>query len=242
MPEPTYLLYLDDYHLEDPVFVQSMARIMQRRDRLPPCLMVHGSGGRAERLLEAEGLFPETEDGVVRPTTPEEEALVERGLRQATRQVVGTLVDEVIYAVGFQGADRGLLQRQADGTLATGDLGWLDALIDQQAIPVISTMAQDGTAQTPVQVPLRAAALALAQGLNRPDVTLVLFTRTGKSGLLDGEAPREAVAIDEVPDAVVAAPEALRAAVAQDVDVLLTSPVGLFGGDDVRGTRVVASG
>jgi acetylglutamate kinase len=240
MPDPTYLLYLDDYHLEDPVFVQSMARIMQRRDRLPPCLMVHGSGGRAERLVEAEGLFPEAEDGVLQPTSPEEQTLVERGLRQATRQVVGTLVDEVIYAVGFQGADRGLLQRRDDGTLTTGDLGWLETLIDQQAIPVISTMVRDATVPHPVQVPLRKAALALANALDGA-VTLVFFTRTGKTGLLDGDAPQDLVGADEVPDDAVAAPEALRAAVEQGLDVLLTSPVGLFGGDDIRGTRVESS-
>lgn len=241
MPEPTYLLYLDDYHLEDPVFVQSMARIMHRRDRLPPCLMVHGSGGQAERRLEAEGLFPETENGVVQPTTSEEHALVERGLRMATQQVVGTLVDEIIYAVGFQGADRGLLERQADGTLMAGDLDWLETLIDQQAIPVISTLVRDAMAQHLVQVPLREAALTLAQGLNRPDVTLVFFTRTGKAGLLDGDVPRSTVSIDDVPDEVVAAPAALRAVAAAGFDILLTSPVGLFGGDDIRGTKVISS-
>ena len=237
---PTYLLYLDDDHLEDPLFVQSMARLMHRRDRLPPCAMVHGSGGQVERLLEAEGLFPATEDGVVRPETPEEAALVERGVREATRSIVGTLVDEIIYAVGFQGADRGLLQRRADGTLTAGRTDWIETLIDQQAIPVISTLVRDAASRQLVPVPLREAALALAHALDGREVVLVFFTRHGRHGLSADGTTQPEVTLDDVPGEALADPEALRRAVASGLPALLTSPVGLFGGDDVQGTRVVA--
>ena len=39
----TYVLYLDDYHLDDLLFVQSLGRLMA--GTRPPLVCVHGSEG-----------------------------------------------------------------------------------------------------------------------------------------------------------------------------------------------------
>ena len=106
MPEPIYLIYLDLYHLDDLLFLPSLARMMGRQRR-PSCLLVHGAGEQAERLLEAEGLFPERKEGLVQVSTAAEAALVERAARQVNRRIVGALTEEGVPAVGVQGIDRG---------------------------------------------------------------------------------------------------------------------------------------
>lgn len=230
----TYFLYLDDYHLDDPLFVSSMARMMHRRQALPRCVMVHGSGGEVERRFEAEGLFPETQHGLIQPATPEDAALVEQALRATTRKIVGALVDEIIYAVGFQGTDRGLLQLR-DDAVTLGKTGWLLPLVQQGALPVISAVAQTPEGR-PRQVAAHAALLALAAAFE--GATVVFFTRDNRPGLfIDGSLQPEAGAA-EVPEALLPNPTAFRATVAAGYPVLLTSAVGLWGSDDLQATYI----
>ena len=240
MPTPTNFVYLDDDHLEDALFTQSLARLMHRRPALPPLVFVHGSGGEVERRLEADGLFPPTQAGLVQPQTPQDARHVEAGLLAATRKVVGTLVDEIIYAVGFQGTDRGLLQVDADGEVTIGSTGWLQALIAQGAVPVLAAVAHtpEGSVR---QIPTHDALLGLAQELTdeTQGARLVFLTKTDRPGLIDEAGRLRATApAADVPDAVLPHPAAFRAAVASGHPVLLTSTVGLFGGDDLQATLI----
>ncbi|RMH60596.1 MAG: acetylglutamate kinase, partial [Bacteroidetes bacterium] len=140
----TYVLYLDAYHLGDPLFLQGLARwVAQAGPQRPPLWLVHGSGERAERLLEAQGLFPERSGGVWAVTRPEERALVERALRETNRTIVATLTDAVVPAVGIHGVDRNLMRRQADGTVVIGRIGWVRELARQRVVPVLSTLVTD---------------------------------------------------------------------------------------------------
>lgn len=233
---PTYLLYLDDAHLEDPLFVPSMARMMHRRAALPRCVMVHGSGGEVERQFEAEGLFPETQNGLVLPESPAEVALMQRALKTTTRTIVGALVEEIIYAVGFQGTDRGLLQWESD-TLTLGKTDWLLPLIAQGALPVISALAQAPN-DSPRQVATHAVLLALADAFEAP--TVVCFTRNNQPGFFHDGALRAQVAAADIPEALLPNVTAFRAFADAGYPILLTSAVGLFGGNDLQATRIPA--
>lgn len=234
-----HLIYLDDDHLEDPLFLQSMAQLMHHRHRLPPMIMVHGSGGQAERLLEAEGLFPKVQNGIIAVTTPAERALVERGYREATRNVVGAMVDEVIYAVGFQGADRGLLRRGANGTVQVNRLGWILELTRKGAIPVVSSWVRNPDIDQDEAVRLEAAFTALALALKEEGVVGVFFTKKGSPGVFANGEPVEKASAEALEADLVADPEAVRALVRYEIPVFLTSPVGLFGGTGVLGTEIL---
>jgi len=144
MLEPIYLIYLDPYHLDDLLFLPSLAQMMGRLQlRRSACLLLHGSGEQAERLLEAEGLFPERKEGLVQVRTAAEAVLVERAARRVNRQIVGALTDEGVPAVGLQGLDRGLLRLSDEGRVITGRIDWLKALAQKQAVPVVSALVED---------------------------------------------------------------------------------------------------
>lgn len=238
MPDPIYLVYLDPYHLDDLLFLPGLARMM-RRQRRPPCLFVHGSGERAERLLEAEGLFPERRDGLVQIRTAAEAALVERAARQVNRQIVGGLTEEGVPAVGVQGIDRGLLHKNDDGQVAPGRIDWLKALAEKQALPVVSALAQEAGSGRVCEIHLREAARALAEALQADGVVVAFFTRNNQPGILDGETPAPERSLDALTEAILPEPEAARAIVLAGFSVILTSPAGLFGGDGVRGTQII---
>ncbi len=183
-----YLLHLDDYHLDDLLFVQSLGRMLVG-NRLP-VVLVHGSGGGAEGLLEGQGLFPGKRDGRFVNLTQEEKRLVEQGYRQTNRLLVGKLTDSGVSAVGLHGGDRGLLHRAGEG-VEPGELGWLRALVQNGAAPVVSTLLATADGVEPV-VPHQALA-ALAAGL-APDAAVVALTRTGQAGLGTPHLAAEALA------------------------------------------------
>jgi acetylglutamate kinase len=240
MPAPTYLIYLDAYHLDDLLFVPGLARMMGRLGRKrPPCLFVHASGEQAERLLDAEGLFPERKDGLVQVRTAIEAALVERAVRQVNRRIVAAFTEEGVPAVGVQGLDRGLVHLNTDGLVTAGRIDWLRDLIARQAVPVVSALVQDVRAGHAREVHLHAATCALAHALPADAVVVVFFTRNDQPGVLDGEAPMPKHPLDAVPETSLADPEAVQTVAAAGFSVMLTSPTGLFGGQDVRGTRIL---
>jgi len=155
------ILYLDDRHLEDLLLVQRLARVLKQ---LPaPMVLVHGSGGRAEQLLEAEGYVPERRDGVLVVRSAHERGLVERGIRETNQRLVAGLNELLIPAVGIQGSDRGLLRRTASGALQVGRTAWLAQLLRQGVWPVVSTLVATETEQI-VEAPAAEVLGALAGG------------------------------------------------------------------------------
>ncbi len=238
MPEPIYLIYLDPYHLDDLLYLPSLARMMGRlRLRRPACLLIHGSGEQAERLLEAEGLFPERKEGLVQVRTAAEAVLVERAARRVNRQIVGALTDEGVPAVGLQGLDRGLLRLSDEGRVMTGRIDWLKDLAPKQVVRVVSARVKDARAGHACEVHLHEATRALAHALHA--VVVVFFTRNNQPGVLVGDALLRERSLDALPEAILPEPEAVRAVAHAGFSVMLTSAAGLFGSDDVRGTRIV---
>lgn len=228
------LLFLDDYHLGDPLFVGRLAQLMGRRAGRPPCLVVHGGGEAAERALEAQGLVPGRRGGVVVAETAEQAALAERAVRRLNQKIVGTLTDEGVPAVGLQAADRGLLRRAEGGAVEAGRTAWLQALVRQGAVPVVSPLV-GGAGGVLREVPAAAVAEALARSFGAEPPTLVFFTRHDRPGL----PGRAAAPLAEVPPESLAAPAAVKSALESGLTAWLTSPAGLFGADEPLRTRLV---
>ena len=243
MSKPLHLLYLDRYHLDDTLFVQALARTLAGAGRgVPPCVIVHGSGERAERMLEGEGLFVERENGVLRGTSPEEAALLDRALREANRKLVGVLTDAVVYAVGVQGADRRLLHLGEDGRLGVGKAEWVRELASKGAVPVIAATVHDSEGPHLREAGLAEAAIALGHALGGEDggVEVVFFTKTNRPGLLDGTDVRPEVAPAALAgETALAEPEAVRRVAEAGLAARLTNVGGFVSGG---GTRVVFGG
>lgn len=229
------LIFLDDYHLGDPLFVEGLAQRMGRSPALPRCLLVHGGGEEAVRALEGEGLFPEMEEGGV----PAVEggagaAVVERAVRQLNRTIVGTLTDAGVPAVGVHGADRGLLRAGADGRIEAGRAGWLHALVAQRAVPVVSALVEHAAGPWRLAPPAQVVRALAASGAEH-GLAVVLLARSGTPGGAGTAALtlHEALAAG-TPEAGVA-----RAALEGGLEVWLSSPAGLFGGGSRQGTRLL---
>ena len=140
-----YLVYLDREHLGDKLYMQGLAqKISASPSGEPPCILVHGSGEKVERTLEAEGYFPERSRGVLEVDSAEHIALVERAVREVNQEIVSTLTDEVVSTVGVQGDKRSLMTRRADG-IGVGKVGWVEALVKQRILPVVSALAEDAS-------------------------------------------------------------------------------------------------
>ena len=261
---PLYLLYLDRYHLGDPLFVKNLAKHIQQGPTRE-CLIVHGSGEKVERTFEAQGLFPERTRGVLDVETTEQKRLVERAVREANQEIVGSLTDEVISTVGIQGTDRGLLRLsssagkethgdgphgdglQGDGAPATpsgkdieiktGKVGWLEALLKQQVIAVVSALAKSESGVHEIWTADAATALAdaLSDGF---DITAVMLTTGDRPGITDATGAHEEASV-EAASSQIAEPEAAHHLIDAGIPVIVTSPEGLWS-DPVSATRLHA--
>lgn len=241
--KPTlYLLYIDAYHLEDLLFVESLARAVANAgsDR-PRCMLVHGSGELAERLFEAQGLFPDrSEEGLWRVETATECALVERAARETNRKLVGALTDALVAAVGVHGGDRDLLRMDAGGDVEGGTMHWVGTLLSQEVLPVVSTLVHEPDTSHDCEVAGHDALAALAEGLAEYRVVSVFFVRGNQPGLVLGNAVLPDVGAGELASHTEALPEpALVGLTAEKgLPVLLTSVAAFFHEQGVRGTWV----
>jgi len=178
------LLYLDGFHLDDLLFHQQVGRLLAKA-RFPMAL-VHGSAGEAESLLESRGVFERREATGLFPARPDLLPYIEQALRQRNRQLVTTLNDNVVPAIGVHGSDRKLLVRDGDRLMPV-QTSWLGESMDKGVVPVVSTLVQ-GVEAAPADVLAALAASLPAQ--------VVLFTRTGRASLsgADGmDVSRDAV-------------------------------------------------
>ncbi|MFP4228111.1 MAG: acetylglutamate kinase [Salinivenus sp.] len=230
-----YLLYVDRHHLADDLFLKSLAQhLAQGQSGEPACLLVHGSGEKVERTLEAQGYFPERTDGVLKVEGEEQRRLVERAVREMNQEIVAALTDEVVSTVGIQGVDRNLLERTAEGEIRASSVGWLETLIKQRVVPVVSALVEDEEVEEvwAVEV-LEALAEALSTAFD-PVACVLTTTDSPERSETEGDAPR--ASLDELPDGQVSEPDAVRRLVAGGRPVLLTTLQGLFGGESPRGT------
>ena len=162
---PPLLLFVDDYHLGDVLFLQALARSIARRPEGSPIMLIHGTGEPAERALEARGFFPERDRGLFKLEHDEEYVVVERAVRVTTRRLAGLLTDALVHAVALSGSDRGLLVIDDRGEVSVGNTTSLRALLDQQVVPVMNTLALDRPRKQSREAPACAVVELLARAL-----------------------------------------------------------------------------
>ncbi|WGL50506.1 acetylglutamate kinase [Nocardioides sp. BP30] len=175
-------------------------------------VVVHGGGPQISRMLDRLGIQSEFRGGL-RVTTPEAMDVVRMVLvGQVQRELVGLLNQHGPLAVGLSGEDAGLFTAVPAHTVVDGeevDLGLVgevsdvrpDAvldLIEAGRIPVISSVAPDGSGQAHnVNADTAAAALAVALGAEKLLVLTDvegLYRDYGNSDEVIGEISPEALA------------------------------------------------
>lgn len=220
-----HVLYLDRYHLGDPLFLNGFARDVLGLDA--PCVLVHGAGEAAERALEAQGRFPETNGGVLAVETEADRALVARAARDLNRQIAHTLNDAGVAAVRLEASGRGLIQTTDDG-IEAGKTGWLRKIVEQGAVPVIAALVGEMSGAVR-EVNGGAVAGTLAHNFTGGGAKahVVFLTKNGQNGVLEGDSVQREVSVEEVPDTLVAEPEAVRRALAVGAAVVVTGRSGV---------------
>ncbi|MDX1438642.1 MAG: hypothetical protein R3284_01950 [Rubricoccaceae bacterium] len=229
--EPLLLIYLDAYHLGDPLFLRSFAQDL--KEHVGPVILVHGSGEEAERALEANGLLSDAER-----QSPEALRIVERAVRDLNRRIVHELNEAAIAAVGILGTDRGLLQQNSSGKLLTRNVNWIADLSFKRGVPVIGSLVS-GSDSCDHEPPIGGTVRALSDGLEPFNCTCILFATNNKAGLLaDGKLIAQA-AWKELPDDVpIPEIEAFRPTL-ETVRVRVTSSRALRGTGLPAGTDLV---
>lgn len=236
-----YLLYLDRHHLGDDLFLKSLAQHFANAGTDgPTCLLVHGSGEKVERTLEAQGIFPERTGGVLDVESENQRRLVERAVREVNQDIVAALTDEVVSTVGIQGVDRGLFEKEGDDSLRASNVGWISALLKQHIVPVVSALVEVPDTGTVHEVSAVEAVLALGRALEASfDPVACVLTTGEKPGLPDEDGGvADTAGVDSVSDEHVPEPSTVHRLVTAEVPVLITNLQGLLGGTGPTGTRI----
>jgi acetylglutamate kinase len=152
--------------------------VLLRQAGLRP-VVVHGGGPQINEMLNSLGITSEFIGGL-RKTTPEVMNVVGMVLvGQVQRELVGLINEFGPHAVGVSGEDAHMLvaeQRQATVNGESIDIGLvgdivhvntnlIEALLANEFIPVVSTVAKDSSGRT-LNVNADTAAAALGQALN----------------------------------------------------------------------------
>lgn len=196
--ETIYILFLDDAHGADVLFMQSLARALAKKAWKPAPVIVHGSGEHAERLMESHGIFRSRSGGVLEIQSAREHAFVEQALRGLNQKIVALLTDAVVSSVGVIGAQRNVfVMRGAE--LQVPGAAWLRGIADQGVVPVVAANARDlATGATGEIAPtgaVRSMAHVLEDLVGR--VEIICFTKTNLPGVMRKGVPRKAVGLTE---------------------------------------------
>lgn len=238
-----YIVYLNRQQLGDSLFLKSLAqRFAEGTSGEPPCLLLHGSGEKVERTFESKGLFPERAHGVLQVETEDQRRLVERAVREVNQELVATLTDEVVSAVGIQGVDRNLLSRSADGTVEAKNVGWLSALLKQRVVPVVSALV-DSASGPAEEIRPESAAVALARSLEASfDPTVCFLSDSEVPSADNADGARTEGQIHDLSEDVISDVEAVEYIHDRDVPILITTLEGLLLKDPPTGMRIPSSG
>ncbi|MEX0820898.1 MAG: hypothetical protein WD021_02030 [Rhodothermales bacterium] len=237
-----HLIFLDDVHAADVLFMQNLSRSMGRRSWRPAPVLVHGSGEHAEQLLESHGIFRSRSDGVLAIESSREHALVQQALRGLNQKVVALLTDAVVSSVGVMGSQRSVFAAR-NGGLFVQEISWLKDLCEQGVVPVVAASGRDVASGSTGEIPAVHAAIVLARALRTwyERVEVVFFTTTNLPGIMHAGKPREQVSVgdevlrDKVPDM-----DALLEVVSAGLPVVLTNSNRLSDEAGPSGTMITA--
>lgn len=158
-----YLAALDHDHLDNGVFLTTMARSLaqqQQNDKNIRSIIVHTDSEYTERIIQT---------GVMR-----EEATV-RSLKDLNKRLVALLADEGVSTIGINPYKRNVI------TLVDGELQLDHSFfnnISDQPILLISTLVQDLDQNKEVPIELSRLLIFLQQELNTYE--LVIFSKSDK--------------------------------------------------------------
>ncbi|MDZ7771835.1 MAG: hypothetical protein U5K31_03725 [Balneolaceae bacterium] len=165
-----YLAVLDYEHMDDGVFLGTLARSIAAHD-YSGSILLHGESAYTERIIQT---------GVMR-----EDAVI-RAHKDLNHRLVALLADEGVSATGLNGHRRSLITLR-DGELSL-DRSFLDAM-PKEPLLLVSSLAMDTGTGRPVTVNLPRMADFLREEL-RPD-ELFLFTPSDENEIFTDRFPRE---------------------------------------------------
>lgn len=165
-----YLAVIDYEHLDDGVFLSTLARSIAKHD-YSGSVILHGESAYTERIIQT---------GVMR-----EEAAI-RAHKDLNHRLIALLADEGVSATGINGYRRSFITLR-DGQLDL-DRSFLDALPGGPLL-LVSSLALDTASGRPVTVSLPRMTGFLREQL-RPD-ELFLFTRSGENEVFTDNFSRE---------------------------------------------------
>ena len=169
--------------------------------------------------------------------TAEDRRLVARAARELNRQIVHTLNEAGVAAVGLEASGRGLIRR-TEGSFFTSNVSWLRDLVAQGVVPVVAAlMPGENGATEEVSGGTIAGTLALALSEAGMPSVAAFLTKNGQDGLYSGDRRLEETEVDAVSPGVIPEPEALRGAVEAGAAVVVSSRSGLRA-NPVRGTTI----
>ena len=215
----TSVLYLDRYHLGDPLFLNGLARDVLAFPG--PLVLVHGAGEAAERALEAQGRIPQWRDGVLVVESSAGRALVERAARDLNRRIVHTLNDAGVSAVRLDAGSRGLFRAGEVGP-EVKNLDWLRALVAQGVVPVVAALLEEERG-APREVSGGAVAGLLADAFTRSGESscVLALVKNGAYAPESGDRAFGAMSPEALPEERLPEPEAIRAALAAGAETRL---------------------
>ncbi len=234
------LLYLDRYHLGDPLFLQALGQSIARTvDTSLRPIIIHGQGDEAQKRLEGQGIFIEAERDVYTGKTEVERHIIETAHRELNRRLVSLLTESIVPAVGFMGADRNLVRVMDEQVRMGGGLTWLRDILDRRVVPVIGTTARDDTGEVHAVDPV-ALLRAFADDV-KSAIEIVMFTTNNLGGIMRGRDPIDRISVNKALEGdVIADRYAAETLVLSGHPVLLTNTVRYPGPSGPRGTWLAA--
>lgn len=137
----THILYLDDFHLGDPMFLGRLGRGIARSGL--KLAVVHSPREIIEREIESLGIFPAGNDQAMAGQIDQSVvSAIIRVCKDQNRTITHELNEAGIAAVPMEGTSRGLLIGGHEEGLRVGKTVWLKELIQSGGVPVIAPLAE----------------------------------------------------------------------------------------------------
>ena len=232
------ILYLDDFHASDPLFLQSLGQALARWRRKPAPIVVHGSAEIAERWLEARGILKQREQGIVPVGNSEEHRLVERAGRHLNQHIAAIFNETAVPTVAVFGTQRRALVVE-NGRISARNGEWIVSLANQGVVPVLAAFAREETTGKTGEVAVWDAVEAIADLVDRHPTEVVFFSKTNLPGIMEAGEPLDEVDITH-PKLASVLPDrhGLERILAANLSVLLTNSTRLADPAGPVGTRV----
>lgn len=172
-----YLAALDYEHLDNGVFLTSLARsISQQKDVRP--IIIHGDSEYTERVIQT---------GVMR-----REATI-RSIKDLNHRLIALLADQGVSTIGINGYQRELITLEDE--ILSLDLDFFESLPSQSAL-LLSTLVFDKENGSPKPIELSRFATFLKETL--PVSELFIFSASDSDEIFTKEDPLPAMAWDEL--------------------------------------------